>query len=305
MSASDPTENRTPVNLQGPAPQYVYSAFISYRHLEKDRGWAKWLLNALETYRVPKVLRARGFPAVLGKVFRDEDEMPASGDLNDQIMQALAASKFLIVICSPGTPKSRWICREIEVFREMGRGDNILALLIEGEPSESFPIPLTEERLLHTLPDGTTHEERVKVEPLAADVRPRRDESMSELRHMALLRFAACLLGCKFDDLRQRDRERRTRRQRLVWGVITILITLALACGGWAWDQSRVKTAYFRGIVSRNGVAEGIGPVDQNAHSASAVRYRFQTRGGRVIRVFRETATGRPNPDEEGVYERV
>lgn len=29
--------------------------------------------------------------------------------------------------------------REIEVFNELGRGDQVLALLTEGEPDESFP----------------------------------------------------------------------------------------------------------------------------------------------------------------------
>lgn len=41
---------------------YRYDAFISYRHVEPDRGWAKWLHGALETYRVPKQLVAKGYP---------------------------------------------------------------------------------------------------------------------------------------------------------------------------------------------------------------------------------------------------
>jgi hypothetical protein len=100
---------------------FLYDAFISYRHVEKDRKWAEWLISALEGYRVPKSLQAKGYPARLKKVFRDEDEMPASGDLNDQIKQALRASRFLIVVCSPYTPRSKWVEREIEIFKELGR----------------------------------------------------------------------------------------------------------------------------------------------------------------------------------------
>ena len=55
------------------------------------------------------------------------------------IKQALAASHNLIVICSPNTPQSRWVSREIELFQEMGRADRVLALLIDGEPDRSFP----------------------------------------------------------------------------------------------------------------------------------------------------------------------
>ena len=42
---------------------FLYDAFISYRHVEKDRKWAEWLISALEGYRVPKSLQAKGYPA--------------------------------------------------------------------------------------------------------------------------------------------------------------------------------------------------------------------------------------------------
>jgi hypothetical protein len=61
--------------------RYLYDIFISYRHTEKDRAWAKWLLESLETYKVPKSLQKKGFPARIGKAFRDEDELPTSADL--------------------------------------------------------------------------------------------------------------------------------------------------------------------------------------------------------------------------------
>src|ERR1700691_614385 len=95
---------------------FLYDAFISYRHVERDRKWAEWLIEALERYRVPKALQDRGLPARLRKAFRDEDEVPASADLNDEIKQALIASRFLIVVCSPYTPRSKWVEREIEIF---------------------------------------------------------------------------------------------------------------------------------------------------------------------------------------------
>ncbi len=79
---------------------FKYSAFISYRHEAHDRKWAEWLVDALETYRVPKELQNAGYPARLGKVFRDRDELPSSGSLNNQIEEALKVSRFLIVILS-------------------------------------------------------------------------------------------------------------------------------------------------------------------------------------------------------------
>ena len=64
---------------------FRYDAFISYRHTEGDRAWAKWLLEALETYRVPKELVKRGFPARIQRVFRDEEELPTSASLSENI----------------------------------------------------------------------------------------------------------------------------------------------------------------------------------------------------------------------------
>ncbi len=84
-----------------------YKAFISYRHVDLDRKWAKWLINKLETYRVPSRLVKEGVPQRIGKVFRDDDEIPASSDLSRQIELALEGSKFLIVVCSPDTPQSK------------------------------------------------------------------------------------------------------------------------------------------------------------------------------------------------------
>jgi hypothetical protein len=110
-------------NRRDSESSFLYDAFISYRHVDRDRKWAEWLIAALEGYRVPKALQDKGLPPRLRKVFRDEDEVPASADLNDQIWAALVASRFLIVVCSAFTPRSKWVEREIQIFNELGRSD--------------------------------------------------------------------------------------------------------------------------------------------------------------------------------------
>jgi hypothetical protein len=200
------------------APAQRYSAFISYRHKPRDRRWALRIMAALETYRTPKPLLAEAFPARIGHLFRDEDEIPSSSDLSDQIKDALGRSANLIVVCSPDTPGSRWVRREIELFQEMGKGDRIFPLLIAGEPEESFPPELRRRRIWRDLPDGSREEASEEVEPIAADVRPRKDERQARTERRALLRLAAALLGCRFDDLARRDdeRQRAQSRQRLL-----------------------------------------------------------------------------------------
>jgi hypothetical protein len=96
-----------------------YSAFISYSHA--DQAVARWLHRRLETYRLPQALI--GSPSPFGPVprrlppaFRDREELPASGDLGQELRTALAASRFQIVICSPNAAASNWVNEEILSF---------------------------------------------------------------------------------------------------------------------------------------------------------------------------------------------
>ncbi|KPF41565.1 hypothetical protein D621_21665 [beta proteobacterium AAP51] len=221
-----------------------YAAFISYRHHEVDRKWATWLHGALERYRIPaRVVQARSRAPRLGRVFRDEEELAASSDLSAEITTALERSQFLIVVCSPRTPGSEWVSAEIERFRAMGRGRQVLALLIEGEPSEAFPAAL---KTLHALSS-----EDAGVEPLAADVRASAGTSLRERRQLALMRLLAPMLGVSFDDLRQREQERQLRRLLVAGALGLALLTLVSGLAVVAYLQ-RNEAALQRDAAVRN-----------------------------------------------------
>lgn len=224
--------------------KFEYTVFIIYRHLPEDRKWAKWLLSALETYRTPKTLQKQGLPARLGKVFRDEDEIPASSDLSSLIKNALEKSKFLVVICSKNTSASMWVSEEIRTFHALGRSDHIIALLIDGEPGDAFPELLL--KLPKSISDGgeITWSDEVR-EPIAADVRPRDDTRHKELKQSALLRVAASILGVKFDDLKRREEARSKRRmQAFVAASLTaVVFTSALSLYAFAQRQAAILNA--------------------------------------------------------------
>lgn len=160
---------------------FKYKAFISYSH--QDESWASWLHRELEGYRPPDDLDQ---PARLSPIFQDREELAASSALSDSIEAALAASEFLIVVCSPSAVASKWVRTEIERFISFGREENILCLIVAGKPhdaeSECLPEPLQ------------------KREPLAADVR-----GDSSARPNALLRMVAGLLRVEFNRLRRRE----------------------------------------------------------------------------------------------------
>ena len=119
-----------------------YDAFISYRHTPLDMEVAKKLHKTLETYHIPRSVRKKTGKKRINRVFRDQEELPIGSDLNDNISGALKESEYLIVICSPNTPESYWVLKEIESFIELHDREHVLAILIDGEPADSFPAPL-------------------------------------------------------------------------------------------------------------------------------------------------------------------
>jgi WD40 repeat protein len=256
-----------------PGQRSRYAAFISYRHVEPDRTWAKWLHHALETYRVPSKLSAgQRLGARIGRVFRDEEEFAASSDLKEAIQEALEESRFLIVVCSPRTPASKWVNREVERFRELGRAGKVLALLIEGEPAESFPEALTTIRRAVVEAPSRSREEIETIEPLAADVRALsglRPQSRTALKQTARLRLVACILGVRYDDLRQRDHERRTRRLALV---SLLLAFLLVVIGGLGLEA----------LVQRNEAVYQRGEAERIARNERELRRKYQQQSART-----------------------
>lgn len=224
-----------------------YDAFISYRHSELDSFVAQTLHKQLENFKLPKnVARRKMVQAKNGdfadtaadereislhagksddtesvtkavktrisRVFRDKEELPLVTNLADPITEALQNSEYLIVICSPRLPESMWCRKEIETFIEMHDREHVLAVLIEGEPDTSFPEELLYREVEETGNDGTVIKRKIPVEPLAADVRGTDLREVRRKIKSELLRLAAPMFDCNYDDLKQRHREQKTRR---------------------------------------------------------------------------------------------
>ena len=103
---------------------------------------ADWLHESLEEYRVPRRLVGRMtdqgvVPKRLSPIFRDRHELAASPDLGEEIEEAIAGSRFLIVLCSPAAARSPWINEEIACFKRLHHEDRVLAAIIDGEPFAS------------------------------------------------------------------------------------------------------------------------------------------------------------------------
>ncbi len=211
---------------------YKYKAFISYRHIEPDMHAAERLQKILETYKPPKSL---GIKKEKWRIFRDVSELQSSSDLSEIIKNAIESSEYLIVICSPQYTESKWCMQEITRFRELhdNKNTNIITLLVNGDPQNSFPDVLTYTEVTTTNEKGEEITVREEVEPLAANiVADSLKESMKKLKNESL-RIAAPLLGCDYNDLYQREKRQEAARKRMIFagvsGILSVISIISVA----------------------------------------------------------------------------
>ena len=191
-----------------------YFAFLSYSH--EDAEEADWLHQELERFRVPSSLAGKltsngVIPKRLTPIFRDQHELAASHDLNEEIRAALEGSRCLLVLCSPAAARSEWTNAEIDLFKRLHPEGCIIAAVIAGEPlasdipgredEECFPPALVAKYNRRGKPTGK------KTEPLAADLREGKGG-----RRIGFLKIVAGILGVGLDELVQRETTRRHRQ---------------------------------------------------------------------------------------------
>ena len=208
--------------------KYKYDAFISYRHCELDKYVAENLHKVLETYELPKNVKEKlGITGrTIKRVFRDQDELPLSSNLEDPIIEALKESKYLIVICSPRLKDSLWCKKEIETFKKLRGRKNIFCVLIEGEPVDSFPDEVCFDEIETTDKNGKVKVTRKPVEPLAADVRGINHKEVLKKIKEEKLRLIAPMYNLDYDDLKQRHRLRKMRRMFITSACISAFCIL-------------------------------------------------------------------------------
>jgi eukaryotic-like serine/threonine-protein kinase len=249
-----------------------YYAFLSYSH--RDKELADWLHRELERFRVPHSLAgkltANGVvPRRLSPVFRDQQDLSAGGDLAEEIKAALAASQFLVVLCSPTAATSPWTNQEIESFKRTRPEGCVLAAVAAGEPfasdlpgrehEECFPPALRYKY------DRRGHQTTKRAEPLAADFR-----EDGEGRRLGFLKLVAGMLGVGLDELVQRETTRRQRRLAYLAAasIAGMAVTSTLAVAAFqARNEARDQRREAEGLVEfmlgdLRGKLEPIGKLD-------------------------------------------
>lgn len=186
-------------------------AFISYNH--KDVKYAKWLQKKLENYKLPAEIHNEFEDSrFIRPVFRDQTDLN-TGVLANVLRDQLEASKFLIVLCSPNSAKSQWVSNEVKTFIEWGRLDQIIPVIVEGQPNcynpdlECFPEYLR-----------TYTKEHPEAELLGV--------SLEEVgKEKAFIRIVSRMLDVSFDTLWKRYE--RQKRIRMIECIVSSLLILS------------------------------------------------------------------------------
>ena len=257
--------------------KYKYDAFISYRHIEPDLTIAKILHDMIEKFNIPKHLRTtlneNNNENLIDdkhvfRVFRDREEL-STKDLSTMIEEAIADSENLIVICSKRTFLSPWCRKEVQLFKKIHGVNNIIPVLIEGEPDESFLDEL--KNLKTTFINSENIEEEKNIELLAADIRPdevkspsfkgyeilenSKDPKMNELTKKSLdilkkseiYRIVASMLNVNYGDLKLRHQERYLKR--IIYTSIAASIAMLIFV-------ISVTTLYLKSVASERKANE-------------------------------------------------
>ena len=254
--------------------KYKYDAFISYRHIEPDLTIAKILHEMIEKFNIPKHLRTVSNDENsindkhIFRVFRDREEL-STKDLSTMIEEAIADSENLIVICSKRTFISPWCRKEVQLFKKIHGVNNIIPVLIEGEPDESFIDEL--KNLKATFINSENVEEEKNIELLAADIRPdevkspsfkgyeileySKDPKLNELikksldilKKSEIYRIVASMLNVNYGDLKLRHQERYLKR---------IIYTSVVASIAMLIFVVSVTTLYLKSVTSERKANE-------------------------------------------------
>ena len=202
--------------------QKKYYAFISYKR--EDEKWAKWLQNKLEHYKFPTNLNGHtDLPKNIRPTFRDVTDLKP-GLLAEEINDALRNSEWLIVVCSPRSAKSPWVCKEAQTFIELGRADHIIPFVIEG-------IPFSKDSAKECYPEALLNLTGSQ-ELLGVNINEGGED-------YATVKVVARMFNLSVDALWQRY-EREQRRKRRMWiGGAILFALLGLGIGAYFVKQNR------------------------------------------------------------------
>ncbi len=222
--------------------------------LKNDAAVAELLADSIRSYKLPSRLSLPESGLSYRRVLLDDQEAAFDENARDR----LERSRFLALLCSPGTRENPDIMSKLACFREAHDGEGIIPVMVKGEPIHIFPASFYQQRVVkQILPDMTVTERVDIIEPVAADLRTAEPSRRKQMLRYETVRIVALMLGLRPDDLQQRQRQ---RRKRAVTAAVAVVAAVSLAAAG----------IFLRlGLVARN---EGIIAEEQTRLSVEIAR---------------------------------
>lgn len=246
--------------------EYSHDLFISYSR--RNESFAARLEKTLESYRPPKELdSSRRYL----DVFRDRADFVA-GEYSLSLNRHLKDSARLIVICSPEARASRYVDEEIRRFVAVRGADHIIPVLLSGIPNnEAKPDQEAQMAFPQALCD-------VMPMPLAVDYRAFEGEAKVDRAPFsdAWYSLLANVYSVSRGEIEQRERKRRARTRRIVFGVLvgsiavlSVFLYLAIVARNEAErqrslteEQTRIAEERARIATARQLAAEAMAASD-------------------------------------------
>jgi len=231
------------------AHRFKYTAFLSYSHRDTPR--ARRIHRTLERFRIDEHLASGATPLgpdpkSLRPIFRDREEFSAGKSLDEQTREALEASAFMILLCSPSAAKSEYVNQEVLLFKKLGRSADIIPVILEGMPDggedECFP-PAMRHRVTAK---GTVTSQKEDI--IAADIR-----SSGDGWELTIAKVVARLIGVGTDAVFARAERERRRIARIRTMVISLIAVLTVGGALFAYQahNQRRTLSEIEDLVSK------------------------------------------------------
>lgn len=176
-------------SIKYPNKYMVYITFFKEDSSDTSKSWGLYLRELIEAFNIPRELigslnlRGEIIPDRIYPVFYDEVPHTAKADFSESILDARNRSQFLIVLCSPRAAQSKHINQTILHFKQTGKADRIMAVILQGQPKNFLednkiedskfidPLQCFPEALRYNLDANRELDKSSQAEPLAIDVR--------------------------------------------------------------------------------------------------------------------------------------
>jgi WD40 repeat protein len=254
-----------------------YEAFISYSHAA-DGALAAQLQRTLNRIARPSYKWWQWWPP---RIFRDQTNLAAAGDLTGEIENALRTSDNFVLLASPLAAASPWVDKEAATWRSGTRPGRLFLALTEGTLEWDDERSDFDPARTNALPPAL--QGAFETEPLWVDftqVREDRPFAHDLLFLDAAATLAAAIRGVDKDALVGEDVRMRRRARQLAVGVIATVTLLAIAAtiaAVLAFIQRERAIDRARLALSRQYAAQSVGALDVDPERSVVLAARAAT----------------------------